>query len=180
MIVNLFEIPIYIGKINLKKIKLKNSKLEKTWVSDISSSYKKNLNEDIQNIIDKNSLSYLLNLIVKLFEEKQQEEFKIVLINIWENIYKNKDFQEPHIHIRSDFSFIIYKKVEEKGGKTLFFNPSRNFIEPFPNISYLYAKTFQPFCKEGQIILFPSFLEHMVLKTSNQHTISGNLRFIKQ
>ena len=180
MIINLFEIPIYIGEIDLKKIKLKNNKLEKTWISDTSSSYKKSLDQDIQNVIDKDSSSYLLKSIVKLLEEKQQEKFKIFLINIWENIYKNKDFQEPHIHTKSDFSFIIYKKVEKKGGKTLFFNPSRNFIEPFSNISYMYAKTFQPFCKEGQIILFPSFLEHMVLKTSNQHTFSGNIGFIKQ
>lgn len=180
MIVNLFEIPIYIGEIDLKKIKLINQKLEKTWLSDTNSSYKNTLDENIENVIDKDSLTYLLKSIVKLFEEKQQQKFEISLINIWENIYNNNDFQEPHIHTKSDFSFIIYKKVEKNGGKTLFFNPSRNFIDPFSNISYMYDKTFQPHCKKGQIVLFPSFLEHMVLKTSNQHTISGNIRFIKQ
>jgi len=180
MIVNLFEIPIFIGQIDLKKIKLKNQKLEKTWFSETNSSYKNTLDENIENVIDKDSLIYLLNSIVKLFEEKHQEKFEISLINIWENIYSDNDYQEPHIHTKSDFSFIIYKKVEEEGGKTLFFNPSRNFIEPFSNISYMYDKSFKPYCKAGQIVLFPSFLEHMVLKTSNQHTISGNIRFNKQ
>ena len=179
MIVNLFEIPIYIGEVDLNKIKLINQKLEKIWLSDTNSSYKNTLDEKVENVIDKDSLTYLLKSIIKLFEEKQQQKFKISLINIWENIYKNNDFQEPHIHPDADFSFIIYKKVDKDGGKTLFFNPSRNFIDPFSNISYMYNKEFQPFCKEGQIVLFPSFLEHMVLRTSNQHTISGNIRFNK-
>tara|TARA_B100001564_G_C20345386_1_gene536476 strand:- start:75 stop:617 length:543 start_codon:yes stop_codon:yes gene_type:complete len=180
MILNLFEIPIFIGEIDLKKIKLKNRKLEKTWLSDTNSSYKKTLDENIESVIEKDSLIYLLDSLIKLFEEKKQKRFEISLINIWENIYKNNDFQEPHIHTDSDFSFIIYKKVEKKGGKTLFFNPSRNFIEPFSNISYMYDMAFRPLCKKGQVILFPSFLEHMVLKTSDQHTISGNIRFITQ
>ena len=179
MIVNLFEIPIYIGEVDLNKIKLINQKLEKIWLSETNSSYKNTLDEKVENVIDKDSLTYLLKSIIKLFEEKQQQKFKISLINIWENIYKNNDFQEPHIHPDADFSFIIYKKVDKDGGKTLFFNPSRNFIDPFSNISYMYNKEFQPFCKEGQIVLFPSFLEHMVLRTSNQHTISGNIRFNK-
>ena len=179
MIVNLFEIPIYIGEVDLNKIKLINQKLEKIWLSDTNSSYKNTLDEKVENVIYKDSLTYLLKSIIKLFEEKQQQKFKISLINIWENIYKNNDFQEPHIHPDADFSFIIYKKVDKDGGKTLFFNPSRNFIDPFSNISYMYNKEFQPFCKEGQIVLFPSFLEHMVLRTSNQHTISGNIRFNK-
>jgi len=37
-----------------------------------------------------------------------------------------------------------------------------------------------PKCKTGQIIIFPGFLEHMVLKSSKQKTISGNLRFKKK
>ena len=36
---------------------------------------------------------------------------------------------------------------------------------------------FRPSCREGQIIVFPSFLEHMVKKTSNAITISGNIDF---
>ena len=56
MILNLFEIPIFIGEIDLKKIKLKNRKLEKTWLSDTNSSYKKTLDENIESVIEKDSL----------------------------------------------------------------------------------------------------------------------------
>lgn len=179
MMINLFEIPIFIDEIDLKKIKLIKRPLEKTWISKTKSSYTSNVDENVENVIEKDSLIYLLQKIVKLLEEKVQHKFEISLINIWENIYSDNDYQEPHIHTKTDFSFIIYKRVEEDGGKTLFFNPSRNFIDPFFNISHLFDKTYKPKCKEGQLILFPSFLEHMVLKTSNQHTISGNIRFNK-
>ena len=39
---------------------------------------------------------------------------------------------------------------------------------------------FIPRCKKDQIIVFPSFLEHMVLKSTDQITISGNLIFTKK
>ena len=64
MILNLFEIPIFIGEIDLKKIKLKNRKLEKTWLSDTNSSYKKTLDENIESVIEKDSLIYLLASLI--------------------------------------------------------------------------------------------------------------------
>jgi hypothetical protein len=36
---------------------------------------------------------------------------------------------------------------------------------------------YQPELREGQIIVFPSFLEHMVLPNDDNVTISGNIRF---
>ena len=184
MIINLFEIPIFVGKIHLKNIKLKKSKFSKTWLSKTRSTFKHTFEQieqnNIENVIEKESLIYLLKTLVELFEEKINEPFEIYLDNIWENKYSNGDYQEPHIHTKSDFSFIIYKEVEKDGGKTLFFNPSRNFIDPYFNITHLFLKNYMPSCKKGEIVLFPSFLEHMVLKTSNQHTISGNIKFKKK
>ena len=174
MIINLFEIPIFIGNIDSKKIKLKNQSFKSIWVSETNSSFN---NKNPQETIENESVLYLLNIVIKLLEEKINYPFEIDLKNIWENQYNKDDYQEPHIHTKSDFSFIIYKEGEE--GKTLFFNPSRNFIEPFVNIKTMFQKTFMPKCKKDQIVIFPSFLEHMVLKCSNVKTISGNLIFKK-
>jgi hypothetical protein len=174
MIINLFEIPIFIGNIDSKKIKLKNQSFKSIWVSETHSSFN---NKNPQETIENESVLYLLNIIIKLLEEKINYPFEIYLKNIWENQYNKDDYQEPHIHAKSDFSFIIYKEGEE--GKTLFFNPSRNFIEPFDNIEFMFKKTFMPKCKKDQIVIFPSFLEHMVLKCSDVKTISGNLNFKK-
>jgi hypothetical protein len=175
MIVNLFEIPVFIGSIDSKKIKLKNQFFKPTWVSKTDSSF--NTQDSIETI-EKESALYLLDIIIKLLQEKINYSFEISLKNIWENQYHKDDYQEPHIHIGSDFSFTIYKEGEE--GKTIFFNPSRNFIEPFININTMFQTTFMPKCKKDQIIIFPSFLEHMVLKCSDVKTISGNLIFNKK
>jgi hypothetical protein len=175
MIINLFEVPIFIGNIDLKKIKLKNQFLKPTWISDTPSSFN---NKNPTETIEKESAIYLLDVIIQLLQEKINHAFEISLLNIWENQYNKDDYQEPHIHTESDFSFIIYKEGEE--GKTVFFNPSRNFIEPFSNIKTMFQRTFMPKCKKDQIIIFPSFLEHMVLKCSDVKTISGNLIFKKK
>ena len=179
MIVNLFETFVIIDNIDLNKIKLKNLIFEKTWYSETESTYENSRNKKIEDLLEKNSLDYILKIFVKMLEEKIKYPFKIELLHIWQNNYTNNDYQEPHIHENSDFSFIIYKDVDKEGGKTMFFNPNKNLIMCFKNIEHLFNVNFLPKCKKGQIILFPSFLEHMVLKNSQQCTISGNLNFQK-
>ena len=39
----------------------------------------------------------------------------------------------------------------------------------------MFYRNFTPQLKTGQIIIFPSYVEHMVNKNSDQVTISGNL-----
>jgi len=176
MIVDLFKIPIFIGNIDVEKININNQNFEKTWISETSSTY----NESFKNVlnIEKEDIKYLLETMIKILEEKIQYPFELNLINIWENNYIDNDYQEPHIHAKSDFSFIIYKDVQE--GKTVFLNPIRNFLMVYTNIAHMFDDVFMPKCKTGQIVIFPSFLEHMVLKSSKQKTISGNLGFKKK
>jgi len=174
VIVDLFKIPIFIGNIDSKKISLKNKVFKDTWMSKTKSTYEQSLEKNYENI---DNIQYLLDVISKILQEKVKYSFKLSLINIWENNYINNDYQEPHIHPESDFSFIIYKKVNE--GKTVFLNPIKNYLILYKNIQHMFDETFMPKCKTNQIVIFPSFLEHMVLKSTNQITISGNLRFIK-
>ena len=176
MIVDLFKIPIFIGKIDVKKIDLINSNFKKTWISETYSTWHES-SKNVSNM-KKENFNYLLDIIGEILEEKIKYPFELNLTNIWENNYISDDFQEPHIHPDSDFSFIIYKDVKE--GKTAFLNPIRNFLMIYGNISHMFDVTFMPKCKTGQIVIFPSFLEHMVLKSSNQKTISGNLSFKKK
>jgi len=179
MIVNLFETFVIINNINLNKIKLKNSKFKKTWLSKTESSYETNYSKKIQDVADEDSLNYILNILVEMLEEKVKYPFKISITHLWQNNYTDNDYQEPHIHSNSDFSFVIYESVDDDGGKTLFFNPNKNLILAYSDITHMFNIHFLPKCKAGQIILFPSFLEHMVLKNSQQKTISGNIKFEK-
>ena len=173
MIIDSFKIPVFIGNINSKKTNIKNKTLKDTWISKTKTNFEQS--SELKNV---KNIPYLMDTIVKILEESIKYPFEITLLNIWENNYIDNDFQEPHIHANSDFSFIIYKKVNE--GKTVFFNPIKKLLMVYTNISYMFDKIFMPKCKTDQIIIFPSFLEHMVLKSTNQITISGNLKFIKK
>jgi len=152
MKLNLFSIPVYIGNIDIDKVKVINQGFEKTWECRTNSSF------NFQNTLEDNSSEYILN--------------------IWENRYENRDYQEKHVHPNSHFSFIIYKQIEE--GKTVFVNPSdKSLLSYYPPVFWEKTNFFElhnePKCRQGQIIIFPSFLEHMVKETNDYCvTVSGN------
>ena len=176
MKINLLQVPIFIGNIDSSKIILKNHDTEKTWLSKTISSH------NFKNKIREDSLEYLLKKIWNLIQSEFKTDFKIALHSIWENFYKEGDYQDTHIHPGSHFSFIIYKDVEES--KTVFFNPHSDLIESFyvdfVEKMYLGDVSFKPQCRKNQIIVFPSFLHHLVQKHSNSVTIAGNIRIVNE
>lgn len=172
MKIDLFSIPIWIGNIDASKIIVNDTNLGETFRSNIETSFSK------QNNISDDSLEYLYSVIIKLLNRTITSPYNIELGHIWNNYYKSDDFQEIHTHPGSDVSFIIYKKIIESS--TIFQNPNYSviggyyhkcdkLIKLFGNIDY------RPECRENQIVIFPSFLEHYVRKTSNALTVSGNL-----
>ena len=173
MRIDLFPIPIFIGDIDASKVIVKSKKFMRVPFSNIKTSYP----EDCEATMPDKSSQYLLKCIHGLLRECIQQRFTLTLTSIWENIYEKEDFQESHIHPYHHFSFIVYKKIKQS--RTAFFAPHRHLLESFYAGHYLcnvYKPNFIPECKQNQIIVFPSFLEHMVMKTSNAKTIAGNLR----
>lgn len=169
MRLNLFSIPIYIGDIDCDKIKINNKGFKSNWLSETHSSH------SFPNEVDEDSAMYILQIIAKLIAEDFQFKSKLKLCSVWENHYKENDFQEPHIHTNSHLSFIIYKKV--KVSKTVFIHPYANMLETFYGEMPVgaFKRIYQPECKSNQIVVFPSCLQHMVKKTSDSITIAGNL-----
>ena len=166
MKVDLFAVPIHIGKVDLKQIKL-ISDMGKKWVSKTPTSYER------KNILNKESEKYLVKYVAELIKDHYYSKFELGILEIWENTYKNNDYQEPHVHANSKLCFIIYKKVKKP--RTIFFNPAKNVIDML-HADDLFPRTFLPNkLKTGSIIVFPGFLEHMVSPNSDQITISGNL-----
>jgi len=181
MIINIFSIPIFIGNINASKIKfVKSLKTKPTWLSKTPSSY--NI-EKPENVLEEKSIKYILETFANELTQYVTGTFNLSIRNIWKNNYTKNDYQEPHIHAGSDLSFIIYKDVEES--KTVFLNPAKNIIECFKNmcsdtVSIFSKETFRPTLRSNQFVMFPSYLEHMVIKSNKpQSTIAGNLRMIK-
>jgi len=107
---------------------------------------------------------------------------KIMVHEIWANEYYEKDFQEQHIHPRSHFSFTIIHKCPEGSGRLKFFNPFENLEYSHYNISYKYFSFIEePPQNENTIIIWPSYIKHMVTPGSNKNkrvTYSGNIKII--
>jgi|TARA_R100001463_G_scaffold72700_1_gene126560 hypothetical protein len=173
MKLNLFSIPIYISNIDVDRIKLINQTFEKRWLSETTSSH------NAENLgIDPENAKYLLGCISKLISKDIKTGHSLELANIWENQYKENDFQEKHDHPFSHFSFIVYKDIDKS--HTVFFNPSlKSMTSYYPpeildNFNGL-DENFAPECRKGQLLVFPSFVDHMVRKHSNSITIAGNV-----
>ena len=172
MKIELFSIPTWIGNIDSSRIIIKNKNLEKSFTSKIETSIYG------ENIIDNDSLNYLYEVISKLLKKNVLPKYKLQLEHIWTNYYKDSDYQENHAHAGTHLSFIIYKKIEQSN--VVFVNPNSVVLDSYYNgdddkIAFFGGTTFKPQCRENQIILFPSYLEHFVKKTSDAITIAGNL-----
>ena len=170
MKINLFSIPIHVTNVDTSKILLKSEEFKKNWVSNTTSSF------GCKNTLNADSHNYLMHSICGLLHPHLNGKTEIELLNFWQNKYIDNDFQENHIHTKSHFSFIIY--VSGKESKTVFFAPHKYILECFYEDMF-YDSSYETTLRPGQIIIFPSFLEHMVKKNSGTITYAGNLKMIK-
>tara|TARA_B100000424_G_scaffold98010_1_gene73550 strand:- start:58 stop:591 length:534 start_codon:yes stop_codon:yes gene_type:complete len=169
MITNLFETPIFVSNIDAKKIKFKHEKISvtKDWISKTVSSHNN------KNVLTEESAKYLMDCIIKSLDRKYRN-YEVALMNIWTNKYIKDDYQEPHIHPFSTFSFIIYKKVTKS--QTYFLSPYRDLIASF-DVANVFESMHELQCQNNQMVIFPSFVKHGVHKNSGNETMAGNLKF---
>ena len=72
--------------------------------------------------------------------------------------------------------FVIYVDVEES--KTVFLSPSRhNQMNQWGYLGDAFPLDFSPKVSPGNIIIFPSFIEHFVPPGNEGITISGNIYY---
>ena len=87
----------------------------------------------------------------------------------WYNVYRAGDYQEYHIHTNSIFSAVYYVTNPEKSGRIIFENPAEPDILPLNNVTNnMYNfKNCHYLPSPGTIIIFRSYLRHMVEKCLN-------------
>ena len=114
------------------------------------------------------------------------------LEDMWFNYYIDGEYQEEHHHINSNpllppvhFSCIHYLKYDEKEHEsTTFHDPiSALRYHSFEMDSNYYDETWAPRIKEGDLLIFPSYLVHHVKKSKStpdnpRITIAFNLRLL--
>lgn len=110
---------------------------------------------------------------------------------MWYNIYNYKDFQESHNHSgeTASFSYVFILKADSSSDNANFFfiNPRNNLLRSnsFEQLIDVdeYKCSYIPDLKKGDLIIFPSHMNHGVSihrnKEENRITISGNMSFIK-
>ena len=111
-----------------------------------------------------------------------------VIVNMWANINEHRDFNKAHLHPNSDWSFAYYVKATEDSGGIVFCDPrvrrlmnvQDEILIDYSNDSQHSIYTVNPL--NGQLIIFPSYLEHYVEPNLTQETrisISGNIKYEK-
>lgn len=171
MIDNLFSVPVYKAPFDTSKIDL-DYELDRKWQSKTLTSYNN------KNNLSPKSKEYLIENLHLYTNSIIEKSHKIDLIEIWINKYSYKDYQETHLHPFSDFSFTIFVKVPENSSDFVFYHPAIDNFYRYDKLGNNFFGTIKPVVNENLILVWPSYLKHMVTQHNNKKkeriTISGN------
>ena len=154
--------------------KFKDEELKKEILSELKLSEESNngrsfsnrggfQTKDIENI---KILKTLGDKVCKLmFDHYKINTRYIQISNLWINKNNKGDFNDTHVHPNSHFSGVYYVDASTKGGTLKFINDDTKvfaslgrFIEDDSD----FFETYQIKPEEDLLILFPSYLKHMV------------------
>jgi|TARA_Y100000114_G_scaffold41387_1_gene36859 hypothetical protein len=167
---NIFCTCIGFKSLNLSNLKIIGKGFEKSFESGVNTTLRN------QTLFDESSMNYLNVEITSILAELLKpfcKTFVFNISNIWINRYDEKDYQGAHVH-PSDFSFIIYYKSDKS--HTVFNSPFSKLLEISNN--KLHDRIYEPSLNNGDMIIFPSYLEHWVRPNSKNTTIAGNIDIV--
>tara|TARA_R110000765_G_scaffold104431_1_gene194219 strand:+ start:545 stop:1054 length:510 start_codon:yes stop_codon:yes gene_type:complete len=164
----IFSTPLWIKDIDPKKLDLVSHNFKPSWLSETPSSFGEENNKMTQE-----GMIYLKTQILQCLSDLKIKDCSV--FQIWRNIYED-DFQERHMHVKSHFSFSIYEKLSRP--QTIFYHPAHDMIYATQVEDYI-SPYLEPKVKQNQIVIFPSYVEHLVKRSHNSMTISGNIKAIK-
>ena len=165
----LFGIPIFEDEVDLEKIVLPDAKLEITLDSSTPTTFGTQKVDDVPQ----ETWKYLSEVVERNLYYGECMGANPRFGHIWKNVYSKHDYQDVHIHPNCQWSFVIYVDTYSK---TSFLNPSMKDIQnQIGNQVIQFPLDYKPDLGPGSIIIFPSFLMHMVNTGEGGTTISGNL-----
>src|SRR5210317_423907 len=168
---SLFPNLIAIKKLNLSNLKIIGKRFKKSFESRIKTTIKGD------TLFDKKSINYLniqLTEILSYLLKPYCKNFIFNVNDIWINKYSKKDYQGSHVH-PDNFSFIIYYKTDKS--YTVFNSPVKSLLESLDN--KIFYRDYESNFQQGDIVIFPSYLEHWVRPNSNNITVSGNIKILQ-
>jgi|TARA_R110002020_G_C16026738_1_gene752486 uncharacterized protein (TIGR02466 family) len=145
--------------------------------------------ENKENIQVKN----LFKSIGKITDEikihnRFRKNVKTECVAMWVNVNRYKDYQQMHVHPHCDYSGVYYVKTSENCGTINLIDPRKerrmlintDLWDSSNDLTGSNAGCISVVPKEGKIILFPSFLDHLVepnLTHEPRISISFNIGF---
>ncbi len=169
---NLFGTPIYLNNIKIKNKDINNlidsnyERLKSNIASVTTDTYILNNEKNIviKNIILENLNNYLYNQL------KLKKNIKFKMLNSWIMKLSKNDWAVNHAHDNSFISGVLYLKTSKNSGNLILHR--NKLLNVFPSSVKIEFEEFNEinseyWCiepKEGDIIFFPSQLEHSVTK----------------
>ena len=141
------------------------------WITNnVQTSF--NHEEFNQEIFDQGIIDLYQGYIERFFDDVVKFDF----VDLWFNWYEKGEYQEAHNHLNPDifdstvahFAVIHYLKFDPE------VHEAATFVDPIVNQRYStfemksthYSPKYCPKVDEGDIIMFPNYLEHYVKQTS--------------
>jgi len=113
------------------------------------------------------------------FQTESQSYGNMILTDLWLNVYEAQNWQEKHIHSPGQWSAVYYVHFDPNEHKaTNFYHPCETLLAT----AGITSNTLVPWVQEGDMIIFPSWLEHaapMNKSSKMRSTISFNF-FIEE
>ena len=163
-----FSVPFFIDKVDLEKIQVIDESQQPTFRSGLMTSLRTNKQ------VSHETIEHLSEVISRNIDTIGVKYGAAKIDEIWRNTYTNQDFQDPHIHCYSQWSFILYEDVDVS--RTVFLNPYRFRVQSqMAMYDEYFTMDYRPELHNGDIIIFPSFVEHYVLSGGTGTTIAGNV-----
>lgn len=204
MINNLFSIPTWKTKLNINQETKLNllSAIEKSYINNKDYYHPKWNCRMHSSIVMDDHINY--DDVVKLYANQYEtfvsenhlnlNDHQYYISKPWYNYYLKYSNQEPHEHLQLDsesnsfglFSGVHFLKLDKEHPKITFSNPSlqhifgtySNFLYK-KDIKHSFSKNlFEYEVEEGDIIIFPAFLQHFVYQQkvdTPRITISFNI-----
>ena len=113
------------------------------------------------------------------FQTEAKQYGNMILTDMWLNVYESQNWQEKHIHSPGQWSAVYYVDFDPNEHKgTNFYHPNETLLAT----AGVTQNTLVPWVQEGDMIIFPSWLEHaapMNKSSVKRSTISFNF-FIEE
>ena len=168
-------------KIDYWKIPVSNFEVKKKQIVDLLNGYTETKNDiqffytNKQSNRDKLSEKFSNIILKELKQFSDNIKKSIVIKDVWSVSYGLGDYQVPHNHGTKGLSGILYLESVEK-------LPSTCFIQPWNDIEKDETLIFEMPAKEGDLIIFPSFVNHFSVPNKykqNKRIVSFDMSMIK-